>query len=208
MNVLSLFDGISCGRVALERVGIKVNKYYRSEIDKYANLVAKNNYPDSIDLGDVNNLNIWDLDNIDLLLAGFPCQSYSYAGKKDGLKDQRGQLIYRVFDCLKKYNPKIALLENVKGLLTHAKGATLKYILQNINKCGYAVDWQVINSSLLSAQNRERVYIYCKRLDQCQGKEYSIDYDKAKQTQKESPNKRSSDVIQPELFMRANCENV
>lgn len=84
VNVLSLFDGISCGRVALDRAGISVNKYYASEIDKYAIRVSQKNYSDIIQLGDINNWEHWDIDwsSIDLILAGTPCQGLSFAGKQ------------------------------------------------------------------------------------------------------------------------------
>lgn len=83
MNILSLFDGISCGRVALDRAGIPVNTYYASEIDKHAIQISQKNYPDIIRLGDVNNWESWDIDwsSIDLILAGTPCQGLSFAGK-------------------------------------------------------------------------------------------------------------------------------
>ncbi|HPC09771.1 MAG TPA: DNA cytosine methyltransferase [archaeon] len=85
MNVLSLFDGISCGRVALEKAGFKINKYYSSEIDKYAIAIAKYHYPDNIELGDIRNISGKDLKNIDLLIGGSPCNNFSFAGKKEGM---------------------------------------------------------------------------------------------------------------------------
>lgn len=194
LKVLSLFDGISCGRVALERAGFEIEKYYASEIDKYAIQIAQKNYPDTIQVGDITKLKGEDY-NVDLVIGGFPCQSYSIAGKRKGLDDSRGGLIFDIFRILKESQPKQFMLENVKGLLSINKGETFKYILQELNQCGYAVDWIIINSNLVSAQNRERIYILGKRLDICQEMVYITSYDKAKQTQKESPNKRASRVI-------------
>jgi len=82
MNILSLFDGISCGRLALDKAGIKYKKYYASEIDKYAIAVAKYNFPDTIFVGDIRNLKGKDFKNIDLIIGGSPCQNFSFVGKK------------------------------------------------------------------------------------------------------------------------------
>ena len=99
MNVLSLFDGIGCGRIALERAGIKVDKYYASEIDKNAIKVAKYNYPDIIEIGDIRNINCKDLPNIDLIIGGSPCTNFSSSGKRNGMitKDKL------ILDSLDKY---------------------------------------------------------------------------------------------------------
>ena len=103
MNVLSLFDGMSCGRVSLERAGIKVDNYYASEIDKYAIKIGVKNYPDTIQLGDVTSWKDWSIDwsSIDLLIAGFPCQAWSFAGKGLGLEDPRGSLAKTLLDILR-----------------------------------------------------------------------------------------------------------
>ncbi len=161
MRILSLFDGIGGARQALKELNIDC-EYYASEIDKYAIEIAKANHPDIVHIGDVKDIDFTKFKNIDLLSAGFPCQSYSIAGNRRGLKDERGQLIYDVFRALKDCKPKYFLLENVKGLLSIDKGKTFKNILSELNNCGYAVDWIVINSSLVTAQNRQRIYIIGK----------------------------------------------
>lgn len=153
-NVLSLFDGISAGRVALDRANIIYDKYYASEIDKYAISITQYNYPDTIQLGDVTKWREWDIDwsSIDLLLAGFPCQSWSVAGKQQGDKDPRGKLLWDMLDILtniRKYNPKVIFLfENVK-----MKKDFLEYINNAIGVAPIE-----INSSNLSAQRRRRLY--------------------------------------------------
>ena len=158
MKILSLFDGVSGCRQALKELNIDC-QYYASEIDKYAIQVAKANHPDIVHIGDVKNIDFTQFKDIDLLSAGFPCQSYSIAGNRKGLKDERGQLIYDVFRALKDCKPKYFLLENVKGLLSIDKGETFKNILKDLADCGYIVNWKVINSALVTAQNRQRVYI-------------------------------------------------
>ena len=152
MRVLSLFDGISCGRVALERAGIAVDEYYASEIDTHAEKVSKKNYPDIIRLGDVTKWREWELPKIDLLLAGFPCQAWSVAGKQRGDTDPRGALVHDligIWQVLREKNPDLKFLfENVK---------MKKEFLDYINKL-FGVEPILINSALVSAQNRQRMY--------------------------------------------------
>lgn len=119
MKVLSLFDGISCGMVALERAGIPVDAYYASEIDKNAITISQKNYPDIIRLGDVTKWREWDIPwtEIDLLIGGSPCQGFSFAGKQLNFNDPRSKLFFEFVDILnhiRKHNPNVKfLLENV-----------------------------------------------------------------------------------------------
>lgn len=159
MNVLSLFNGMSFCRMALEDLNIKVNKYYSSEIDKFANKAADTLYPDTIQLGDVTNWRDWDIDwgSIDLVTGGFPCQAWSMAGKQQGDKDERGMLFWTMLDIMKhvKYhNPKADfLIENVK-----MKKEFEEYITLHTEKALGKVHKILINSALVSAQNRNRYY--------------------------------------------------
>jgi DNA (cytosine-5)-methyltransferase 3A len=171
INVLSLFDGMSCGQQALDRAGIEVENYFASEIDKYAIQVTMANYPNTKQLGSVININGYDLPKIDLLIGGSPCQSFSFAGKRKGMSTKDSQeiltlehyielkeegfefegqsyLFWEYMRILNEIKPKYFLLENVmmgkkwQSILTKAIG----------------VEPIVINSSLLSAQNRRRLY--------------------------------------------------
>lgn len=159
MNVLSLFDGMSCTRIGLERLGIDVNHYYASEIDKYAMKVSEENYPNIIQIGDVTDWQSWDIDwsSIDLVIGGFPCQSWSLAGKQLGDKDERGKLFWVMLDVMKKVienNPNAYyLMENVKMKKEFEEYITFhtEQALPNVNK-------YLINSALVSAQNRVRYY--------------------------------------------------
>ncbi|CAB4137548.1 Dcm Site-specific DNA methylase [uncultured Caudovirales phage] len=171
MNVLSLFDGMSCGQQALERAGIKVDKYFASEIDKYAMQVTMANYPGTIQLGSVVNVNGKELPKIDILIGGSPCQSFSFAGKRKGMstKDEQeiltlehylelkaegfefeGQsyLFWEYMRLLDEVKPKYFLLENVM------MGEKWEKILSK----AIGVKPIMINSSLISAQNRQRLY--------------------------------------------------
>ena len=173
--VLSLFDGCSGGQQALERVGIKVDKYFASEIDKYAIKVTQSNFPNTIQLGDVTNVFAKDLPKIDLLIGGSPCQSFSFAGKRKGmstkceteiltlehyldLKNQgfefEGQSYLfweymRILRDIQKINPDVKfLLENVE------MGEKWEKVLSK----AIGVNGIHINSALVSAQNRKRIY--------------------------------------------------
>ena len=148
MNVLSLFDGMSCGRLALDRLGIKIDKYYASEIDKYAIEVSSANYPDTIQIGDVCDVKGEDYPDIDLILGGSPCQGFSFAGHQLAFDDPRSALFFEFVRVLKEVNPKYFLLENVK----------MKKEFLDIISDQVGVEPILINSSLLSAQNRQRYY--------------------------------------------------
>ena len=148
MNVLSLFDGMSCGRLALERLNIPVDKYYAAEIDKYAIQVSEANYPDIIRLGDVCDVKAKDLPKIDLVMGGSPCQGFSFAGKQLAFDDPRSALFFEFVRLLKECEPKYFLLENVR-----MKKEFLDVISEQVG-----VEPICINSSLVSAQNRVRYY--------------------------------------------------
>ena len=148
MNVLSLFDGMSCGRIALERLGIPVDNYYASEIDKYAIQVSQANYPDIIQVGDVTELDTSTLPKIDLIMGGSPCQGFSFAGKQLAFDDPRSALFFEFVRCVKELQPKYFLLENVR-----MKKEYLDVISEYMG-----VEPIMINSALVSAQNRVRFY--------------------------------------------------
>lgn len=152
VNIASLFDGISCARVALERAGIKVDKYYASEVDKYAIQIAQKNYPDTIQLGDITKLRGDDFkEDIDILIGGSPCQDLSIAkNNRQGLSGSRSGLFYEYLRVLKETKPKYFILENVNSMPKEAKGTITKELF-NIQPI-------MINASLVSAQNRKRLF--------------------------------------------------
>ena len=158
-NALSLFNGMSFGKMALETLGVPVTKYYSSEIDKYANQATQAMFPDTIQLGDILNWREWDIDwaSIDLVTGGFPCQAWSMAGKQLGDKDERGMLFWTMLDIMKHvkhHNPKVDfLIENVK-----MKKEFEQYITTHTENALGKVCKVLINSALVSAQNRNRYY--------------------------------------------------
>lgn len=154
MNVLGLFDGMSCGQIALKELGIKIDKYYASEIDKHAIKQTQLNFPDTIQLGDINNWKEWGIDwaSIDLVLAGSPCQGFSFAGKQLAFDDPRSKLFFvfkDIYEHIKSLNPNVKfLLENVR-----MKKEYLDVITEQMS-----VSPVLIDSALVSAQRRKRYY--------------------------------------------------
>lgn len=149
MNVLSLFDGMSCGQIALERAGVKVDNYFASEIDKYAIKVTQHNYPNTIQLGDIIKIKSEALPTIDLLIGGSPCQDISNLNKfKKGLDGEKSGLFYQYYRLWKELNPLYFFLENVSGSTS---------AISKISKI-MGVHPIRLNSNLVSAQNRKRLY--------------------------------------------------
>lgn len=148
MNVLSLFDGISCGQMALERAGMHVNNYFASEIDSHAIMATKTNFPKTIHLGDVSSISVKDLPQIDLLIGGSPCQGFSFAGKQMNFNDPRSKLFFEYVRLLNELKPRYWLLENV----------IMKKEFEQVITSHLGKTPAKINSSVLSKQNRNRLY--------------------------------------------------
>ena len=150
MNVLSLFDGMSCGQIALNKAGVKYDTYFASEVDKYAIKVAQANYPDTVQIGDVTQVDHTRLPfgGIDLLMGGSPCQGFSFAGKQLNFDDPRSKLFFEFVRLKDQLKPKYFLMENV----------LMKQESQDIISEYLGVKPVMINSSLFSAQNRKRLY--------------------------------------------------
>jgi len=148
INVLSLFDGMSCGQIALNKVGIKYENYFASEIDEYGIKVTKHNYPNTKHLGNVKEIDYSKLPKIDLLIGGSPCQGFSLAGKQLNFEDPRSKLFFEFVRLIKECKPKYWLLENVD----------MKKEWQNTISKELCCEPIKINSNLVSAQNRERLY--------------------------------------------------
>lgn len=148
MKILSCFDGISCGQEALRRIGLPIDQYFASEIHQKAIAVTQDNFPNTIQVGDIKDLNPEELPGIDLMLGGFPCQSFSSSGKQEGFKDERGKLFFELMRIFKQKRPKHFLFENVK----------MKKPYQDLISECIGFEPILINSRLVSAQNRERLY--------------------------------------------------
>ena len=165
MNILSLFDGISCGRVALNRAGIHVDSYFASEIDQNAISVTQSNFPETKQLGDVRQVHASQLPKIDLLIGGSPCQGFSNAGKRKNFNDPRSRLFWEYLRILEETQPKYFLLENV----------VMKKEWQDVISKAVGVQPIMINSTLTSAAVRKRLY-WTNIPDIKQPKDYGITF--------------------------------
>ena len=178
MNVLSLFDGMSCGQIALNKLGIKYDNYFACEIDKYArqSYLAMHQAPGKF-YNDITQRNHKQVEQLDLYVAGFPCQAFSIAGQRKGFDDVRGTLFFDVAEFIRINQPKMFILENVKGLLSHDNGRTYQTITDILTNgggtlnsqmsldvfddgLGYHCYAQVLNTKHYGIpQNRERIFI-------------------------------------------------
>lgn len=163
MNKYTFIDfcsGIGGGRLGLEKAGFECIGF--SEIDVAAIQTYKKlfNTKNELELGDLTKINPYELPNFDLLISGFPCQTFSIVGKREGFKDQdKGQIIFYLAEILKTKQPSFFILENVKGLVNHDKGNTLSTVLKLLYSVGYNVKYKILNSLDFSlAHNRERIY--------------------------------------------------
>jgi DNA (cytosine-5)-methyltransferase 1 len=157
MKFIDLFAGIGGFRLGFENVGFKC--LLSSEINKACQEVYNNNFND-IPFGDIRDLNPEKIDDFDVLVAGFPCQPFSICGKKRGFEDTRGTLFFEICRIIEIKQPNVIVLENVKHLIYHDRGNTLKVILQSLKKLGYNVTYKILNAKDFGvAQHRERIFI-------------------------------------------------
>jgi len=156
---VDLFCGIGGFRLGMEKNGFKC--VWACDIDKYACMIYRKHFgEEGLYEGNIKEVSAKAIPNHDILCAGFPCQSFSIAGKRLGFRDTRGTLFFEICRIARKKQPPILFLENVKGLLNHEKGETFKIILSSLDELGYDAEWQVLNSKDFGVpQNRERVFI-------------------------------------------------
>ena len=158
MKYISLFAGIGGFDLALDRLGHEC--VYTSEWDKHATKVYETRFNRPVDTRDIKTVPTEEIPEHDLLVGGFPCQTFSIAGKRLGFNDTRGTLFFEIARILKDKQPKYFILENVKGLLSHNSGQTFRTIVSALTELGYDLQWNVLNSKNFGVpQNRERIYI-------------------------------------------------
>ncbi len=160
IRVVSLFSGIGGFELGINNSDLETEVVFSSEIDKYATSSYLANFKDNNLHGDITKIDEKDIPDHDFLVAGFPCQAFSIAGKRLGFEDTRGTLFFDVARILKEKQPRYFLLENVKNLVAHDEGNTFKTIIKTLNEVGYTIDFTIINSVEAGLpQNRERTYI-------------------------------------------------
>ena len=169
----SLFSGIGGFEQALNNLGGRC--VFASEIDKFAAQAYEVLYGHKPH-GDITKIDAKDIPDHDLLVGGFPCQSFSVAGKRKGFEDTRGTLFFEIARIAKEKRPKALLLENVKGLVNHDKGRTLDIMISVLNEIGYVIDFEVLNSKYFGVpQNRERIFIVAIREDLIEAEPFNKD---------------------------------
>jgi DNA (cytosine-5)-methyltransferase 1 len=184
IRYFSMFTGVGGFELG---IGDKAECIGFSEIDKYACELLKKRFPDTPNFGDCTKINPTELPDFDMLCGGFPCQSFSIAGKRRGFEDTRGTMFFEVARILEVKRPKLVFLENVKGLLNHNKGETFSVIIQTLEELGYRTQWMVLNSKFFGVpQNRERVFIIGSLRGECRPEILPFRYNGTKSNDEDS----------------------
>ena len=160
MKIIDLFSGIGGFALGFQRAGYQFTEHYFSEIDKHAIANYKHNFPHAKYIGDITSIHGGDFTGIDVITFGSPCQDFSLAGKREGLKGAKSSLIQHAIALIAQLRPGLFVWENVKGALTSNAGADFWAIIQALaNIGGYRLEWQLLNTSWVLPQNRERIYL-------------------------------------------------
>ncbi|CAJ1950217.1 unnamed protein product [Cylindrotheca closterium] len=171
---IELFAGIGGFRIALDRLGGQC--VFSSEVDRFARASYEKNHGDR-PAGDITRIPEQDIPSHDMLVGGFPCQSFSFSGERKGFDDHRGVLFLEIVRILKKHQPRVILLENVRGLLTHEDGKTLQVIISHLDQVGYNVKHKLLDAVYLVPQERKRIYMVGIRKDLVTATDASSDYE-------------------------------
>ena len=160
MKIIDLFSGIGGFSLGFQRAGYQFTEHYFSEIDKHAIANYKHNFPHAKNLGDITSIHGGDFTGIDIITFGSPCQDFSLAGRREGLKGNKSSLIAQAIALIAQLRPSVFVWENVKGAFSSNAGADFWAIIQALaNIGGYRLEWQLLNTSWVLPQNRERIYL-------------------------------------------------
>ena len=179
-KVGSLYAGVGGICLGFKQAGYKIS--WSNEWDKNACITYRENFNHKLIEGDVWEINEKKLEKVDVIIAGFPCQSFSVAGYRKGFNDERGTHFFRIIDFIEFHDPKVVLLENVKNLKGHDKGNTFKTIKKSLNDRGYEVYDKIINTKELTEipQNRERIFIVCFKKNLLKNSDFNFPVNKTK----------------------------
>jgi len=159
LKIIDLFAGTGAFTYVFQKQGFKC--VFANDMIKESKKIYELNNNHSLELGDLHNINVSDIPNHDILCAGFPCQPFSIAGKKEGFNDSRSNVFWKIIKILEYHKPKIIILENVKNLQTHDNGNTYKTIINSLTALGYLIKSQILDTCKITKipQHRERIYI-------------------------------------------------
>ena len=207
IKVFSLFSGVGGFELGLKNSNIEFTVIGFSEIDKYASQVLEKHFKGIKNYGDVKKIRTEELPKFDLLVGGFPCQSFSNAGRGKGFDDTRGTLFFEIARILKDKKPKHFILENVKGLLSNKNGSTFQTILRILSNLGYIVEWEVLNSKNFGVpQSRERVYFVGHLRGQSRPKVFS--FKKSTEKSNQNPKELTKNLSQGQRVYSTNGASV
>ena len=190
INHLDLFSGVGGFSLGLKEAGVQVGWHGFSDIDKYANKVFKERFPDAEELGSIETINIDKLPRIDIVTFGFPCQDLSIAGRRKGFDGSRSSLFFKAIEIIERKKPKYFVFENVKGFYSSNAGKDFTTALQTVADIGYDGGWQLLNTRWFLPQNRERIYFVGHIRGECRPKVFPI-----KGNDKELENERQIEVV-------------
>jgi len=174
INHLDLFSGVGGFSLGLREAGVQVGWHGFSDIDKFANNVYRERFPDAEELGSIENINIDKLPRIDLVTFGFPCQDLSIAGRRKGFDGSRSSLFFKAIEIIERKKPQYFVFENVKGFYSSNAGKDFTTALQTVADIGYDGGWQLLNTRWFLPQNRERIYFVGHIRGECRPKVFPI----------------------------------
>ena len=177
INHLDLFSGLGGFSLGLREAGVQVDWHGFSDIDKYANTVFRERFPNAKELGSIEHIDIDKLPRIDIVTFGFPCQDLSIAGRRKGFDGSRSSLFFKAIEIIERKKPKYFVFENVKGFYSSNAGKDFTTALQTVADIGYDGQWQLLNTRWFLPQNRERVYFVGHIRGECRPKVFPIGED-------------------------------
>ena len=162
LKIAELFTGTGAFTYAFENYD-EFETVFSNDIEPNSKKIYDLNYDNKLTLSDIHNIKNEDIQKMDIITGGFPCQPFSIAGKKEGFNDERSNVFFKIISIIKHHKPRFVILENVKNLLSHDEGKTFERISKEINDAGYLFKYKILETSELTGipQNRERIYIVC-----------------------------------------------